>query len=160
MVTTEVPRPSMNMKIVDEEGKMTREAQRFFIQLWDRTGGSTDTVGGSLQASNNLDDLDDASEAVSNLGFVSPILDKRSPGAIGAISPSTGAFTTVTATTVNGGTISASVRVNLPNYTVATLPAVGVAGGLIYVTDETGGPTPAHSDGANWLRTSDNTIVS
>ena len=44
-------------------------------------------------------------------------------------------------------------------YTVATLPAVGVAGGFIYVTDETGGATHASSDGTNWRRVSDRAIV-
>ena len=43
-------------------------------------------------------------------------------------------------------------------YTVATLPTV-IAGGWIMVTDETGGYTPAFSDGTNWRRTSDRAIV-
>ncbi len=47
----------------------------------------------------------------------------------------------------------------LPSYTVATLPAV-VEGGLIYVSDETGGATTAFSDGTNWRRSQDRTVVS
>jgi hypothetical protein len=43
-------------------------------------------------------------------------------------------------------------------FTIATLPAV-VAGGIIRVSDETGGDTLAYSDGVNWLRMSDGTIV-
>ena len=44
-------------------------------------------------------------------------------------------------------------------FTVATLPTV-VAGGFIYVSDETGGATMAFSDGTNWRRVQDRAIVS
>lgn len=57
------------------------------------------------------------------------------------------------------GTIKATTRYNLPSYTVATLPAATGAGGLIYVSDETGGAVPAFSDGTNWRRVTDRTIV-
>jgi hypothetical protein len=43
-------------------------------------------------------------------------------------------------------------------FTVATLPTV-VAGGFIYVSDETGGATMAFSDGTNWRRVQDRSIV-
>lgn len=46
-----------------------------------------------------------------------------------------------------------------PEYTVATLPSVGSGGGFIAVTDETGGYTMAFSDGSNWRRVQDRTIV-
>ena len=47
------------------------------------------------------------------------------------------------------------------SYTVATLPsAVGIAGGIIYVSNEAGGATIAFSDGTNWRRVSDRAIVS
>lgn len=46
-------------------------------------------------------------------------------------------------------------------YTVAGLPAASVgAGAIVYVTNETGGPTLAFSDGTDWRRTSDNAVVS
>lgn len=46
-------------------------------------------------------------------------------------------------------------------YTVATLPAVATyPGGLIFVSDETGGPTIAYSDGTDWRRVYDNAVVS
>lgn len=49
----------------------------------------------------------------------------------------------------------------LPSYTVATVPAAAsYTGGLIYVTDETGGAVPAFSDGTNWRRVTDRTIIS
>ena len=52
--------------------------------------------------------------------------------------------------------------VRLSTYTVLTLPDVPAADspGLIFVSDETGGAVPAFSDGSNWLRCTDRTIVS
>lgn len=57
----------------------------------------------------------------------------------------------------------------LKSYTVANLPNAasyyststkyGYAG-LIFVSDETGGAVPAFSDGTNWRRVTDRTIVS
>lgn len=58
------------------------------------------------------------------------------------------------------GAISASTRFDLPSYTVATLPAAGAAGGLIFVTDETGGAVPTFSDGTDWRRVTDRAVVS
>lgn len=46
-----------------------------------------------------------------------------------------------------------------PEYTVASLPT-GEAGGMIMVTDETGGYVPAFYDGTNWRRVTDRAIVS
>ena len=53
-------------------------------------------------------------------------------------------------------------------YTVAALPAPENYGSIgddpfssmIFIKDETGGPTMAFSNGTNWLRVSDNAIVS
>lgn len=47
------------------------------------------------------------------------------------------------------------------SYTVATLPSASTAGAgaIIYVSDETGGPVPAFSDGTNWRRSTDRAIV-
>ncbi|SLN68860.1 DUF2793 domain-containing protein [Roseisalinus antarcticus] len=47
-------------------------------------------------------------------------------------------------------------------FSVAALPdpaALG-AGAMIFVTDETGGPVPAFSDGTDWRRTTDRAVVS
>jgi hypothetical protein len=67
-------------------------------------------------------------------------------------------------TTVDGlsTTVAAlSVAVGLPSYTVAGVPAAGDhEGALIYVSDEAGGPVPAYSDGTDWLRVDDGTIIS
>lgn len=51
-------------------------------------------------------------------------------------------------------------QVQLTSYLVADVPDAGTAGGLIFVTDETGGAVPAFSDGTNWLRVTDRAIVS
>ncbi len=51
-------------------------------------------------------------------------------------------------------------QVTLPSYTVATLPPVVAAPGLIFVSDEVGGPVLAFSDGAVWRRSTDRQIVS
>jgi hypothetical protein len=45
------------------------------------------------------------------------------------------------------------------SFAVASLPTA-VAGGFIYVSDETGGATMAFSDGTNWRRVQDRAIVS
>lgn len=46
--------------------------------------------------------------------------------------------------------------------TVALLPAAGTAGAgsIIFVTDETGGPVLAYSDGTDWRRVTDGNVVS
>ena len=49
----------------------------------------------------------------------------------------------------------------LKSYTVATAPAAASwTGAIVYVSDETGGAIPAFSDGTNWRRVSDRTIIS
>ena len=51
--------------------------------------------------------------------------------------------------------------VTLQSYTVAGVPtASSFTGAMIFVSDETGGSTPAFSDGSNWLRVSDRAIIS
>lgn len=56
--------------------------------------------------------------------------------------------------------LSAS-QVQLPEYTVTTLPnATTQSGGMVYVSDESGGAVPAFTDGVNWRRITDRAIVS
>lgn len=58
-------------------------------------------------------------------------------------------------------TFSTEAAPVLPSFTVGTLPtAGGKQGGMIYVTDETGGGVPAFSDGTDWRRVTDRQIVS
>jgi len=51
-------------------------------------------------------------------------------------------------------------QVQLKSYTIAALPVVTTAAGLIYVSDETGGAVPCFSDGTNWRRVTDRAIAS
>jgi hypothetical protein len=48
----------------------------------------------------------------------------------------------------------------LPSFTTTTLPSAGIAGAMIYVTNESGGAVPAFADGTNWRRVTDRAIVS
>ena len=52
--------------------------------------------------------------------------------------------------------------VQLCSYSVATLPSAATAGAgaQVFVTDETGGAVPAFSDGTDWRRVTDRTVVS
>lgn len=45
-------------------------------------------------------------------------------------------------------------------YAVAGVPSAAVGGGVIYVTNETGGAVLAFSDGTNWRRVTDRAIIS
>jgi hypothetical protein len=48
----------------------------------------------------------------------------------------------------------------LPEYTVATLPGAAGVKRLVWVSDAGGGACPAYSDGADWRRFTDGTVVS
>jgi hypothetical protein len=53
-----------------------------------------------------------------------------------------------------------SAPIGLPTYTVATAPSAALyPRGIIYVSDETGGATPAFSDGTDWRRTTDRQVI-
>lgn len=59
-----------------------------------------------------------------------------------------------------GLTLNGAVAV-LGTFTVGTVPSAATyVRGLIYVSDETGGPTLAFSDGTNWRRVQDRAVVS
>lgn len=51
-------------------------------------------------------------------------------------------------------------RLQVPQYTVATLPSAAEAALIIYVSDEVGGAVLAFSDGTNWRRVTDRAVVS
>lgn len=51
--------------------------------------------------------------------------------------------------------------VALSSYTVATVPSAAAhEGGMIYVSNESGGKTVAFSDGVNWRRVQDRAVIS
>lgn len=70
-----------------------------------------------------------------------------------------GALTTLATGDPDNLTWEVAGPLTLASYTVATVPT-GAAGQMIFVTDETGGATPAFHDGTNWRRTADRAIVS
>lgn len=58
------------------------------------------------------------------------------------------------------GTEPMSEVLALKSYTVATAPTASLwTGGLVFVSDETGGATLAFSDGTNWRRVQDRAVI-
>lgn len=65
------------------------------------------------------------------------------------------------ASMAHDGTVPMTAPLQLKSYAVADLPdASDWTGAMIFVSDETGGATPAYSDGTNWLRVADRAVVS
>lgn len=59
------------------------------------------------------------------------------------------------------GNLTSSAVVRTGSYTVATVPSASAnPGGLIYVSNESGGGTTAFSDGTSWRRIHDRAIIS
>ena len=56
--------------------------------------------------------------------------------------------------------LTLSAPLGLASATVATLPSAATAGQLLHVSDESGGPVLAFSDGTAWRRVTDRTVVS
>ena len=56
--------------------------------------------------------------------------------------------------------LALSAPLGLATATVATLPSAATAGQLLYVSDESGGPVLAFSDGSSWRRVTDRAVVS
>ena len=63
---------------------------------------------------------------------------------------------------LTGTSVQLLVPPKLPVFTVANAPAAGPAGAgsMIYVSNESGGATPAFSDGTTWRRVSDRAVIS
>lgn len=72
-----------------------------------------------------------------------------------------GASTTGTSLLTAGGGLAATTYLKSGSYTVATVPSASTSGASarIYVSDETGGATPAFSDATNWRRYADRAII-
>lgn len=59
------------------------------------------------------------------------------------------------------GTETPSAPVMFKSYLKTALPAAATyTGGMIFVTNDAGGSTPAFSDGTNWRRVADRAIIS
>lgn len=64
-------------------------------------------------------------------------------------------------TEVIGGAWQFSLPIVLPSCTVSGVPSASTfARGIIYVSDESGGPVLAFSDGTNWRRVTDRAVIS
>ncbi len=57
------------------------------------------------------------------------------------------------------GQLTLTSPVTLPSYTVAGVPSASPAGQIAFISDETGGATIAFTDGTNWRRATDLTII-
>lgn len=53
---------------------------------------------------------------------------------------------------LSGTAITNELRMDMKSYTVATLPSAATAGGTIYVSDASGTPCLAFTNGTNWKR--------
>ena len=63
---------------------------------------------------------------------------------------------------IDANSVAFGLPTKLPSYTVATAPSAATvgAGGMIYVSDESGGAVPAFSDGTDWRRATDRAVIS
>ena len=59
----------------------------------------------------------------------------------------------------NSAEVHFETPLSLPSYLISTLPSVLRHGSLIYVSNATGGGVVAFSDGTNWKRINDNSII-
>ncbi len=57
------------------------------------------------------------------------------------------------------GRLTTGAPITLKSHTVAGLPSPSPAGQLVYISNESAGPTPAFSDGTNWRRVADRAVV-
>lgn len=80
-------------------------------------------------------------------------------GAGSAVSAATFSDTGMTVGSGAARVFSDAGILHLRPYTTTTLPSAATAGQQIFVSDETGGPVAAVSDGTNWRRSTDGAIV-
>lgn len=124
------------------------------------------TSGGAIYPGGDLGFTSMTADAQSGVyttttGSPNMLFDHRGTGNAGLWTwrNASGAGTTVMTLSATGA-LSPIGRIDAPSYTVGTLPAVGSAGGIIYVSNEAGGAVQAFSDGSNWRRVTDRAVVS
>ena len=172
------------MQWTDRDGRLTAEAQRLLATLVQLSNGDlTGVTSDGIQTLTNKT-MDGDLNTLSDIGTNS--LKTRTGEDNSVVTGTAGTASTLAKWDANGdlvegpelvlvqlvadaeeaylsrnGTSAATGPVVLDTYTVATVPdATLYTQGLIYVSDEVGGATPAFSDGTNWRRTSDRATVS
>jgi hypothetical protein len=158
--------PPTRAKLVDERGLITAEWYRYFfgtesqVQAGEVQGG-TGLAGGGPVA--NGVELSIADDGVGN----EQLRDGLPCSVIGRFQNSSGDVADIQATAnfrilTRQGDQLVFAPLKAESFAVADVPDAADfgAGTIIYVTDEAGGPTLAASDGTDWLRTSDNAVIS
>ena len=137
------------------------------IEVSSAAAGSTGQIqyneAGSLAANSSL--TYDSANYVLQTGVVRGILfeqiteygDMSEPVILGY---NYGSITNSTTSIGTYGYMSATVGEVSQSFTVENLPNPSVPGQMIFVSNETGGATIAFSDGTNWRRVQDRSIVS
>lgn len=141
-------------KTIDGDANDLRDINTSQIKASSKTGNDSDLVTGTAGSSGELLQWDANGDAVSSGAAIGDYLTTVSAG-LTYLSVSSAETTYLP---LAGGLLTGPVR--LPTYTVAGVPdAATYITGLIYVSNATGGATPAFSDGTNWRRVSDRAIV-
>ena len=122
----------------------------FAVLAYRETASSGDTAGAviDLNAYKSDGGTGDAS-----MGNGENMVAFRNAGTTKALVKGNGKFVSQDGIHCQGG------QIRPHSYTVATLPT-GEVGGMIHVSDETGGAQNAYYDGSNWKRMSDGATVS
>lgn len=145
---------TLTNKTIDGDANTLRDINTSQIKASSKTGDDTRLVTGTAGSSGTLLQWDSAGNAVSSGAAIGDYLTSVAAG----LTYLSVASAEMIYLPLAGGLLTGPVR--LPTYTVAGVPdAATYITGLIYVSNETGGATPAFSDGTNWRRVSDRAIV-
>lgn len=171
-----------NAQIVDPAtGQLTRDGFQLFQSLVESFNGAgsgvtvdavqtltNKTIDGNLNTLSNIDTDslktrtgDDENVVTGTAGIAGYLAIWNANGDLVAGPLDSVYVPSVETVVLLDGTQAMGAPLPLLSATVATVPAAADwTGGLIYVSDEVGGATPAFSDGTNWRRFSDRAIIS
>lgn len=140
----------------DAKGRLSQQATATTDDL---TEGSTNLyftrsrVGASLASGAGITVATDSTSGITTISESALIIPALTDQSAVALTDQGGITLTANST---AGTIPV-----LASFTLATMPTASTyLGGIIFVSDLTGGPAPCYSDGTNWRRFSDNSIAS
>ena len=129
------------------------------VDLTANNGKTSYHAGTGIASNITTQDNSETITDVSNIRVNSPNITK------GATDTITNASSIAVVDAPTEGTNNYAIHIKsgvlgLATYTVASVPAASEStGGMIFVSDENGGPVPAFSDGTNWRRVTDRTII-